>query len=90
MSDDALFDMPGAATGAARGASGTHTCVIPACRVTLPARLLMCRPHWACVPLAIRGRIQRLYRPGQTALTATPEYLAAVDEAIQAVQGAGG
>lgn len=64
---------------------GTHPCVATGCKVTLPAHVLMCRPHWHLVPTDLRTRIFRLYRPGQTAATASPEYLQALLEAVKAV-----
>lgn len=63
-----------------------HLCVAYGCGVNLPAHLLMCRRHWFRVPKALRDPIYALYRPGQDAATAGPEYLAVVDEAIAAVR----
>lgn len=64
-------------TGASSG-----TCPWPGCTTPIPARHLMCRPHWRRLPAGIRARILVHYRRGQTALTATPEYLGALDDAL--------
>jgi hypothetical protein len=64
----------------------THPCAADQCDVPLPPRLLMCGPHWRDVPRVIQARIYALYRPGQTAATASPEYLAVLDEAVAAVR----
>lgn len=45
----------------------------------------MCLTHWSMVPGEIRERIYASYRPGQSALTATPDYREAVRAAIEAV-----
>ncbi len=42
----------------------------------------MCRAHWYRLPAGLRARIWDTYRPGQTALTASPEYLDALREAL--------
>jgi hypothetical protein len=42
----------------------------------------MCRTHWYRLPAALRSRIWDTYRPGQTAATASPEYLEALGEAL--------
>jgi hypothetical protein len=42
----------------------------------------MCRGHWYRLPGGIRARILATYRPGQTALTASPEYREAYGEAL--------
>lgn len=83
---DPLFDTPTPEQTPAR-AGGTHECAAPGCHKQLPARLLMCSADWRRVPWAIRQRIYTLYRAGQTALTASEEYLAAVKDAIAAVEG---
>jgi len=43
----------------------------------------MCRPHWYRLPAVLRSRIWDTYRPGQTAATASPEYLEALREALE-------
>lgn len=35
------------------------------CRVAVPARMLMCKPHWFALPRPMRDRVWDLYRPGQ-------------------------
>lgn len=67
-------------------ATDTHPCVADGCGIPLPPHQLMCRPHWARVLRVLQARIYALYRPGQTALTATPENLQAVREAVAAAR----
>jgi hypothetical protein len=43
----------------------------------------MCRTHWYRLPARIRSRILDTYWPGQTAATASPEYLDALREALE-------
>jgi hypothetical protein len=42
----------------------------------------MCRTHWYRLPAALRERIWATYRRGQTLATASPEYLDALDDAL--------
>lgn len=68
-------------------------CAALECQATVPSRLLMCRRHWALVPVLIRNRVWAHYRNGQEeAGTArpSPEYFAAVRDAIRAVDEAKG
>lgn len=63
-----------------------HKCPVPSCRRLMPARLLMCGPHWRLVPMPIRTRIWRAYRPSQ--LDGAPpsrHWRAAVREAVECV-----
>jgi hypothetical protein len=69
-------------------ADNTHPCVADRCGVPLPPHLLMCKTHWHLVPTAIRRRVLDRYRRGQTAATASPEYLEAMRDAIAAVREA--
>lgn len=64
----------------------THQCAADGCKRQIPPSLLMCWPDWRRVPRTLQSRIYALYRPGQTALTASPEYLDAVREAVTAVR----
>jgi hypothetical protein len=50
----------------------------------------MCRVHWYALPFDIRERILAAYRPGQTALTASPEYLDALRAALHYAARQGG
>ena len=43
----------------------------------------MCREHWYALPFAIRERILATFRPGQTALTASPEDREALRDALR-------
>ena len=58
------------------------TCPWPGCPKTTRANYLMCRAHWYALPFEIRERILATFRPGQTALTASPEYLDALRDAL--------
>ena len=50
----------------------------------------MCRAHWYALPFEIRERILATFRPGQTALTASPEYLEALRDALHYARRAAG
>ncbi|MGI8333441.1 hypothetical protein ACRYCC_26110 [Actinomadura scrupuli] len=86
-------DAPRAASTAARAPAdaddGQHDCAASGCRTRLPARILMCRTHWKRVPTGIQSEVYRHYRRGQTAATASPAYLAALDAAVAAVGTSG-
>ena len=71
-------------TGRHRGGPSRPTpCPWPACQKRKRPEYLMCRGHWFRLPAALRSRILGTYRPGQTALTASPEYLDALREALE-------
>ena len=61
----------------------THKCPAPDCTAQLPASKLACRRHWYAIPADLRDEIRAQYRPGQTVLTATPEYLEAVARVVE-------
>lgn len=42
-----------------------HHCHAAGCRIAVPPEKLMCRRHWAMVPLDIRNAVWVAYRPGQ-------------------------
>jgi hypothetical protein len=42
----------------------------------------LCRAHWGRLPAVLRSRIWDTYRPGQTAATASPEYLEALRDVL--------
>jgi len=67
---------------AARRPGRSHSCPWPGCPQLTRASYLMCRAHWYALPFAIRERILATYRPGQTVLTASPEYLEALHDAL--------
>jgi hypothetical protein len=71
--------------GAPRVRPPVHRCVVPGCRVALPRHLLMCSPHWALVPGALRGRLVAMYRHGQVG---TPAHQAVVREALDIIAAA--
>jgi hypothetical protein len=64
----------------AGGPRPARACPWPGCSTA--TRALMCRPHWFMVPAALRARILATVRPGQTALTASPEYLEALRDVL--------
>jgi hypothetical protein len=57
-------------------------CAWPRCPRRVRAGYLMCAPHWYRLPAGLRARIWAAYRRGQTAVTASPEYLDALREAL--------
>lgn len=65
------------------------TCPWPRCPKSTRANYLMCRTHWYALPFEIREGILATYRPGQTVLTASPEYLDALRDALHYAQQAG-
>lgn len=70
------------------GGGGGHTCHAEDCNVPVPPKLLMCLKHWRRVPRTIQREIWRHYRPGQEVdKRPTPEYLAVMKRAIDAVAG---
>ena len=54
----------------------------PGCRKHTRPAYLMCRSHWFQLPADLRSRIWDTYRAGQTAATASPEYLAALRDVL--------
>lgn len=82
-------DAPRAATTAARGRpdpTPTHCCAADRCYIRVPTHLLMCTPHWRAVPRDIKSAVLRHYRRGQTALTASRDYLEAMAAAVEALR----
>ena len=68
-----------------RAQYGRHAaghCPWPVCPKSIKANYLFCREHWYALPSDIRARILAAYRPGQSALTASPEYLEALRDAL--------
>lgn len=67
--------------------STTHFCAARACKTKVPLRMLMCSHHWRMVPRALQVRVWDEYKPGQEQNLGrvSPEYLAVVEEAVQAV-----
>lgn len=57
-------------------------CPWPGCPKSIRANYLCCREHWYALPFEIRERILATFRPGQTALTASPEYLEVLRDAL--------
>lgn len=65
-----------------------HWCVARKCMTNVPPNRLMCTRHWKLVPYSIQKRIWNEYRPDQNLMSASPEYLAAAQDAIEAVEKA--
>lgn len=63
-----------------------HDCLMPGCHRRLPMNRAFCRGCWKHIPQPLRERIHAAYRPGQTAATASEEYLQALQEAITAAR----
>jgi len=61
----------------------THRCSWPGCTEMVEPALWGCKSHWFKLPIKLRKELWRTYVPGQTASTASPEYVAAA-RAIQA------
>jgi hypothetical protein len=68
--------------------STLRSCPWPSCRKPIRPAYLMCRTHWYLLPADIRERIWATYRRGQTILTAPPEYLDALRDALDYAQRA--
>ena len=58
-----------------------HTCHWPGCGKVVPPALWGCREHWYRLPLLLRAKVWRSYRPGQEVTKdPSPEYLEAAKE----------
>jgi hypothetical protein len=57
-------------------------CAWPGCQVTAKHGRLMCYGDWKRLPAALRARIWEHYRPGQNALTCSPEYRDALRDVL--------
>lgn len=67
-------------------AESGHGCHARGCAAKVPPRLLMCGSHWRRVPKELQEAVWKTYRRGQeTDKRPTREYLAAADDAIEAV-----
>lgn len=42
-----------------------HLCHAPGCKLSVPPRMLCCRPHWAMIPKEDQALVWALYRDGQ-------------------------
>jgi hypothetical protein len=58
-------------------------CAWPGCQVTAKSGRLMCRRDWYKLPADLRARIWEHYRPGQNALSCSPEYRDALRDVLQ-------
>jgi hypothetical protein len=57
-------------------------CAWPGCQVTAKHGRLMCYRDWIRLPGELRARIWEHYRPGQNALTCSPEYRDALHDVL--------
>ncbi len=57
-------------------------CAWPGCQVTAKYGRLMCGRDWNRLPAQLRARIWEHYRPGQNALTCSPEYRDALRDVL--------
>lgn len=53
------------------GPTGGHTCHWPGCTKQVPPAVWGCAPHWYSLPLDLRRKVWRAFRPGQE-ITKTP------------------
>ncbi len=83
-------DMPYPGRQDRQGRSTLRPCPWPGCGKPIRPAYLMCRAHWYRLPAAIRTAVLAAYRPGQTALTATPAYWAARADALEYARQAAG
>ena len=53
-----------------------HECHWPGCKKQVPPAMWGCREHWFKLPLRLRNKIWRAYKPGQEIdMTPSDEYL---------------
>lgn len=66
---------------AARNATFDHACHWPGCDRKVPPAMWGCRQHWYKLPLALRNKVWRTYRPGQeVSKDPSADYLAVARE----------
>jgi hypothetical protein len=76
---------------AAKGHDGKHKCHAEGCNAKVSPSFLMCKRHWRLVPQAEQTAIWKHYRTGQEKdKRPTPEYMAALHAAVEAVAVAEG
>lgn len=64
-----------------QGQTRYHTCHWPGCNKLVPPAMWGCKVHWLRLPLRLRRKIWRTYRPGQEKdLRPSKEYLEVADE----------
>ena len=67
-------------------AAMVHRCHAKDCTQAVPPKMLMCKHHWAMVPKHLQRAVWQHYRAGQEVTKdPSPEYLAAAQNAIDAV-----
>lgn len=60
----------------------SHRCPADGCEVYVPDSVLACKTHWFRLPRDIRSRVNRWYELGQTAVTMSDNYRAALTDAV--------
>lgn len=63
----------------------THTCPIDGCTSRLAYEVLMCRDHWAMVPLELRRKVAHTWGAANKGRASWLEYLEVRQSAIDAV-----
>jgi hypothetical protein len=58
-----------------------HKCPVENCQNQLPSHILMCRPHWAMVPIDLKQRVYAAWNSGKS----SQEYISVRQEAINSV-----
>lgn len=58
-----------------------HECHWPSCKTQVPPALWGCRRHWERIPIGLRSRLWKAYRPGQEEdLNVSNDYLEVAKE----------
>lgn len=60
-----------------------HTCHARGCATRVPPEMLMCKPHWAKVPLPIQRAVWRAYADAAIAAVAIRDGLFTPDEGVK-------
>ena len=72
----------------ARKGAGDHHCHWPGCETKCPPAMWGCKPHWYTLPVWLRSKIWRVYRPGQEiSKTPSPAYIAVARETQEWIDG---
>lgn len=59
-------------------AGGSHSCLWGDCSKQVSAHLWGCKKHWFSLPLRLRRQISAAYEPGQSIVTMSDDYRAAM------------
>ena len=64
-----------------QGQTRNHHCHWPGCPKQVPPAMWGCREHWYKLPVKLRNKIWKVYRPGQEKdMQPSEEYLAVAEE----------